>query len=79
MYVDDKLIAGDHASESQLVKSEFCIRFKMKYLGEADRFLGLLITRNRPERIFRLSQTSYLDKVLERFEMSSSKASATPV
>ena len=42
-------------------------------------YLGMHITRDRQNRIIRLGQQSYLQKVLEEFEMTSSKPQATPM
>lgn len=79
LYVDDLLIAGNNVPEMQRVKAEFSKRFKMKDLGDATEFLGLRIARDRNKRTLHLSQTSYIDKVLERFRMSDAKPCATPM
>lgn len=39
----------------------------MKDFSEADDFLGLLISINRSKRTLQISQTAYINKVLERF------------
>eukprot|EP00171_Calliarthron_tuberculosum_P005917 IDg5917t1 len=57
LYVSDLLIAGDKRFLIDKIKSEFKMRFKMKDLGEAQEFLGLKITRDRPNRTLRLSQS----------------------
>lgn len=57
----------------------FCQRFKINDLDEADKFQGLRITSNRPERTSYLSQPKHINKVLGRLEMSSAKYSATPM
>lgn len=51
----------------------------MKDLGEAGEFLGLRITRNRSERTLNPSQTKYIDRLLERFGISSEKTIANPM
>jgi len=53
--------------------------FKMKDLGSVSEFLGIEITRDRAARTLRLSQTSYIAKILERFQMSECKPTATPM
>ena len=45
----------------------------MKDLGEASYVLGIKIYRDRSKRLLGLSQNTYIDKVLERFKMDSSK------
>lgn len=48
LYLDDLPIAGDNDSDLQQHKDQFCKRFKIQDIGEADEFLGLPITGNRP-------------------------------
>ena len=45
----------------------------MKDLGEAVYILGIKIYRDRSKHLIRLSQSTYLDKVLKRFGMEDSK------
>ena len=42
-------------------------------------FLGIEITRNRVSRTLRLTQSTYIAKLLERFEMSDSNPTVTPM
>ena len=41
--------------------------------------LGIKILRDRSQGILRLSQESYIDKVLDRFDMKDSKLEDTPI
>jgi hypothetical protein len=45
----------------------------MKDLGEAAYILGIGIYRDRSRRLIGLSQSTYLDKILKRFNMESAK------
>jgi hypothetical protein len=45
----------------------------MKNLGETVYILGIKIYRDRSKRLIRLSQNTYIDKVLNRFSMQNSK------
>ena len=63
----------------QRVKDEFKKRYKMKDLGEASEFLGMHIVRNRATRTLQLTQSNYVDKILERFRMTGSKSVDTPM
>ena len=49
----------------------------MKNLGAAKKILGMEIHRDRGSRKLWLSQQSYVEKVLDRFEMSSTKPVST--
>ena len=45
----------------------------MKDLGEVAYILGIKISRNRSRHLIGLSQSTYLDKVLQKFKMDQSK------
>ena len=51
----------------------------MKDLGEAAYILGIRIYRDRSRRLIGLSQSTYLDKMLKRFNMESSKKGFLPM
>src|ERR1044072_8841755 len=53
--------------------------FSMKDLGEATYVLGIRIYRDRSKRLLGLSQSTYIDKVLKRFNMQDSKKGALPI
>ena len=61
-----------------LRQSRYCLAiFDMKDLGEASYFLGIQILRDRPSGILRLSQQTYIERILKGLNMqlcSSSKA-----
>ena len=50
----------------------------MKDLGEAKYVLGIKILRDRQNKTLALSQATYIDKVLERFNMQNSKKGDMP-
>ena len=51
----------------------------MKDLGETSFVLGIKILRDRSQGIIRLSQESYVDKVLDRLSTKDSKPRDTPI
>ena len=51
----------------------------MKNLGEASYILGIKIYRDKSNRIIGLSQSTYIDKVLNRFSMQNSKRGFLPM
>ncbi|GKC53211.1 hypothetical protein Tco_1075956 [Tanacetum coccineum] len=51
----------------------------MKDLGEAAFILGIKIYRDRSKRLIGLSQSAYMDKVLKRFRMDTSKRGYIPM
>lgn len=53
--------------------------FSMKDLGPAKNILGMFIHHDRTKHKLWLSQEKYIEKVLERFHMESTKPVATPL
>jgi len=53
--------------------------FELKDLGEASYVIGIEIHRDRKQRILKLSQNAYIEKVLERFRMKNCSASVAPI
>ena len=79
LYVDDILLIGNGIPELNAVKNSLKNVFSMKDLGEATYILGIKIYRDRPKRLLGLSQSTYIDKVLKRFNMSDSKKGNLPM
>ena len=76
LYVDDILIAGKNINEIKKVKKLLSLRFKMKDLGIAKKFLGI----NIEQRLDGISicLDDYVGKILEEFNMSDANSVATP-
>ncbi|CAA7047040.1 unnamed protein product [Microthlaspi erraticum] len=79
LYVDDMLLAAKSITEVNKLKAELSREFEMKDLGAASRILGIDITRNRKEGTLCLSQSGYLKKVIQRFNMGEAKVVSTPI
>jgi len=77
LFVDDILLTSNDISFLQEIKKFLTKNFEMKDLGEASFVLGIKILRDRSQGIVRLSQESYIDKVLGRFGMKDSKPGDT--
>ena len=73
LYVDDILLIGNDIPTLQKVMSWLGKCFAMKHLGEATYNIKIRILRNRIRRLIGLSQSTYLDKVLKRFNMEDSR------
>ena len=61
------------------VKTSLKNSFSMKDLGEAAYILGIKIYRDRSKRLIGLSQDTYIDKVLKRFNMEEAKKGFLPM
>jgi len=79
LYVDDILIAGNDKEFVIAIKGWLSTSFDMKDMGEADYILGVKIKRDRSKKLLALSQENYIQKILERFHMSSCKPVYTPI
>ncbi|KAG8490844.1 hypothetical protein CXB51_014047 [Gossypium anomalum] len=79
LYVDDILIMGNDIPTLQSIKTWLGSCFSMKDLGEATYILEVKIYRDRSRRLLGLSQGTYIDKVLERFNMEESKRGFLPM
>ena len=78
LYVDDILIIGNDLGMMQGVKAYLCKNFSMKDLGEASYILGIKLYRDREKKLIGLSQSTYVDKTLERYNFSNCKTVNIP-
>ena len=79
LYVDDILVAGSNMQGINVLKGKLENSFAMKDLGAAKQILGMIITRDMKKHILTLSQSEYVEKVLERFNMHNEKPVSTPL
>ncbi|GKD83919.1 retrotransposon protein, putative, ty1-copia subclass [Tanacetum coccineum] len=79
LYVDDILIMGNNILMLQNVKSWLGKCFAMKDLGEASYILRITIYQDRSRRLIGLSQNAYIDKILKRFKINTSKRGTIPM
>jgi hypothetical protein len=79
LYMDDMLIVGHDTSKIDRLKEELSKSFAMKDLGPTIQLLSMKISRDRKNRRLWLSQESYIEKVLDRFNMSKAKPVSSPL
>ena len=78
LYIDDILVIGNDVETLSNVNKWPAEQFQMKDLGEASYILGIQIIRDHKNKLFALSQASYIDKVLARFLKQDSKKGLLP-
>lgn len=78
-HVDDLLIVGNSKEEIITVKGELSKRFEMKDFGPASVMLGIQITRDRPNRKIRITQSECTSEALKRFRMEDTRTVSTPM
>jgi hypothetical protein len=79
LYVDDILLMGNDIPTLQSVKTWLGKCFSMKDMGDAAYILGIKIYRDRSRRLIGLSQSTYINKVLKKFNMQDSKKGFIPM
>ncbi|KAL0440183.1 UNVERIFIED_CONTAM: hypothetical protein Slati_2501300 [Sesamum latifolium] len=72
-YADDILLIGNNIKMLGDTKAWLSMQFSMKDLGDASYILGVKIYKDRSRRILRMTQASYIEKVLKRFKMKNLK------
>ena len=79
LYVDDILLPSSDIGLLHETKKFLLKNFELKDLGNASFVLGIQILQDRSQGILRLSQKSYIEKVLNRFGMKDFSSRDTPV
>ena len=78
LYVDDILLIGNDVGLLSSTKVWLSSQFQMKDLGEASYILGIKLLRDRKNKMLALSQSSYIEKILVKFNMQDSKKGLLP-
>ncbi|GJW05230.1 retrotransposon protein, putative, ty1-copia subclass [Tanacetum coccineum] len=76
---DDMLIACKSKSEIEYTKGLLRKEFDMKELGPTRKILGMEIVRDRGSRTLKVSQSGYLQKILNNYRMDNSKSVSVPL
>jgi hypothetical protein len=77
--MDDILLASSDVHLLLETKSFLSSYFDMKDLGEASYVLGIEIHRDREKGVLGLSQKSYIEKVLKKFNMHKCNPTPAPI
>ncbi|KAF7761821.1 hypothetical protein Agabi119p4_9813 [Agaricus bisporus var. burnettii] len=78
VYVDDVAIIGKKTALFINLKRKIMNKWECRDLGETKEFLGINIQRDRKNRRIFLNQENYLEKILEKFDVTS-KPTKTPL
>ena len=79
IYVDDLLLIGPSLSDISLLKIELSHRFQIKDLGPINFYLGMHVTRDRPNSRIYVHQSAYIRRVIDAVDMSDCKSVKTPM
>nr|GEU44925.1 hypothetical protein [Tanacetum cinerariifolium] len=79
LYVDDKIIMGNHIPSLQSVKDYLGKCLAMKDLGKSTFIVGIKNYIDRSKRLIEHCQNAYMDNILKRHKMDNSKRGHIPV
>ena len=79
LYVDDILLASNDLNLLLETKKLLSRMFEMKDMGEASFVLGIEIIRDRSRCLLGLSQKTYIEKMLKRYNMQDCSKGEAPV
>ena len=66
-YVDDLVLAARETSDIDTVLSSLAKRWVISRLGPVTHILGSKVTRDRSNKVLWMTQTAYIDSLMERF------------
>ena len=79
IYVNDILLANLDKVEIQRIKNKLYNKFEITNLESYIYYLDMIVTRDRTNRILRLSQKGYIKKFLKEYDITSSAPSLTSI
>lgn len=79
LYVDDFFIFSNDVMETNNLKDELSKIFKVKDLGVVRECLGMNVNYDKEQGILTLNQESYIDQILNEFNMSECNIIKTPM
>ena len=78
LYVGDILLTGKDPVLVDQKKRELKERFEMTDMGEVTRIFGMEVKRDYDQGTLAITQTDYVENLLERFEMQNANVAHTP-
>jgi transposase InsO family protein len=79
IHVDDCAITGSSKKLIESYKHKLNEKYPLTDLGPISWLLGIKVTRNREARMISLSQTSYIESIASRFNLTDAKPAPTPM
>lgn len=70
IYVDDLLIFYNNEEKGKEIQQQLKSKFEMKSLGPVNYFIGWRISQNAARDQICIDQTAYIEKILQRFNMT---------
>jgi len=76
VWVDDLI---NFSNDTNRVERELKTKFEINVIGEPSILLGMKINRDEEKKTISLSQTHYIDSLLERFGLANANTVSTPM
>lgn len=71
MFVDDiKIMTPKESKITQRVKAELTVAFSIIDMGPISFYLGFKVERDQTNQTIKLSQPTYIDKILSKFHLN---------
>ena len=76
LYVDDLLISASTITDIYTIRDNLRKQYELKDFGEAKRYLGFNLIRNRADNTVFITQTTFTEAILKKYaaELINSKA-----
>ena len=78
IWVDDLMIFTNNEKDKYYLKTELPKKIQMVDLGESKNVLGFKFTRDRKSKKLWISKESYLNQILDKFNMTNCHPASTP-
>jgi Reverse transcriptase (RNA-dependent DNA polymerase) len=79
VYVDDILMVSKESSAVEDVKRTIRDVFDIRELGQADKFLGMKILRDREQGVLKLSQEHMVTELIKQYGTASARVKSVPL
>ena len=79
IWVDDILSISTLDARNDTVERDLASKFKIKTIGEPSMLLGIQVTQNPKSHSISLSQSNYIDTLLQRFALAEANPVTTPM
>jgi hypothetical protein len=79
VHVDDIFAAASSTSELESFKAQLQSKWEISDLGPTKFALGIAISRDRPSRSISISQTAYINRLIDRFDVRDARSVDTPM
>ena len=79
VWVDDLLLFTNSKDRMDALKRELANQFKITDLGEPNKLVGIKITQDKENGTLTISQTKYIEAILEKYGLENANSVSTPL